>query len=134
MQPARMATKIARPDGRVRPKSAPVAAAACARLERALVDGAPIMTELALSSRAAYRALVHDDPGFASFFRDITPDPRAVRPAARVAAGGARPGRGPTIDSLRAIPWTFAWSQSRINLPGWFGLGHALEAYRYRAR
>src|SRR4029077_7672414 len=35
-----------------------------------------------------------------------------------------------TIDSLRAIPWTFAWSQARINLPGWYGLGHALEAYR----
>ena len=36
----------------------------------------------------------------------------------------------PTIGSLRAIPWTFAWSQARINLPGWYGLGHALEAYR----
>ncbi|MEP6638211.1 MAG: phosphoenolpyruvate carboxylase, partial [Chloroflexota bacterium] len=34
-------------------------------------------------------------------------------------------------DSLRAIPWTFAWSQARINLPGWYGLGHALEGYRH---
>ena len=42
-------------------------------------------------------------------------------------AGGAT--RRPTIDSLRAIPWTFAWSQARINLPGWYGLGTALEAY-----
>ena len=54
------------------------------------------------SSRAAYRALVHDDPGFASFFRDITPDPRAVRPAARVAAGGARPSRRGPDDRLAA--------------------------------
>ena len=101
-----------------------------ARLERALVDGAPIMTELAASSRAAYRALVHDDPGFASFFRDITP----IRELSDLRLGSRPAARGrdeaPTIDSLRAIPWTFAWSQSRINLPGWFGLGHALEAYR----
>jgi phosphoenolpyruvate carboxylase len=102
-----------------------------ARLERALIDGAPIMTELAATSRAAYRALVHDDPVFASFFRDITPirelsDLRlGSRPAARAHRDDA-----PTIDSLRAIPWTFAWSQSRINLPGWFGLGQALDAYR----
>ncbi len=101
-----------------------------ARLERALVDGAPIMTELAASARAAYRALVHDDPGFASFFRDITP----IRELSDLRLGSRPAARGrdeaPTIDSLRAIPWTFAWSQSRINLPGWFGLGHALEAYR----
>jgi phosphoenolpyruvate carboxylase len=102
-----------------------------ARLERALVGGAPIMTELAATSRAAYRALVHDDPGFASFFRDITPirELSDLRLGSRPASRGHRD-EAPTIDSLRAIPWTFAWSQSRINLPGWYGLGQALEAYR----
>ncbi len=100
---------------------------------RALQAGAPLLAELAETSRAAYRALV-DDPGFGAFFRDITPitelsDLRlGSRPAARARAGG---GAGtPSIDALRAIPWTFAWSQSRINLPGWYGLGAALEAFR----
>ena len=102
-----------------------------ARLERALATGAPIVTELAATSRAAYRALVHDDPGFASFFRDITPirELSDLRLGSRPAARGRRD-EAPTIDSLRAIPWTFAWSQARINLPGWYGLGHALEGYR----
>jgi phosphoenolpyruvate carboxylase len=102
-----------------------------ARLERALAAGAPILTELAATSRAAYRALVHDDPGFAAFFRDITPirELSDLRLGSRPAARGRRD-EAPTIDSLRAIPWTFAWSQARINLPGWYGLGHALEAYR----
>jgi phosphoenolpyruvate carboxylase len=102
-----------------------------ARLERALVVGAPIMTELGATARVAYRALVHDDPGFASFFRDITPirELSDLRLGSRPAARGRRD-EAPSIDSLRAIPWTFAWSQSRINLPGWYGLGSALEAYR----
>jgi phosphoenolpyruvate carboxylase len=102
-----------------------------ARLERALAVGTPIVDELAATSRAAYRALVHDDPGFASFFRDITPirELSDLRLGSRPAARGRRD-EAPSIDSLRAIPWTFAWSQARINLPGWFGLGHALEAYR----
>ena len=51
-----------------------------------------------------------------------------LRLGSRPAARGRRD-EAPTIDSLRAIPWTFAWSQARINLPGWYGLGHALEAY-----
>jgi phosphoenolpyruvate carboxylase len=38
----------------------------------------------------------------------------------------------PSIEALRAIPWTFAWSQSRLNLPGWYGLGTALTTYRER--
>ncbi|MGK2850230.1 MAG: phosphoenolpyruvate carboxylase [Candidatus Limnocylindrales bacterium] len=99
----------------------------------AIRDGGPILDDLAVTARAAYRALVHDDPGFAAFFRDITPiaelsDLRlGSRPAAR---GRQRTEAAPPIDALRAIPWTFAWSQSRINLPGWYGLGSALEAYR----
>ena len=85
---------------------------------------------------SAYRALVHDDPGFAAFFREITPiaelsDLRlGSRPAARGRAGAeSAADDAPSIDALRAIPWTFAWSQSRINLPGWYGLGSALEAF-----
>jgi len=102
-----------------------------ARLERALVAGAPILGELAETARVAYRALVHDDPGFASFFRDVTPirELSDLRLGSRPAARGQRDA-APTIDALRAIPWTFAWAQSRINLPGWYGLGSALEAYR----
>ena len=100
----------------------------------AAARGAPLMTELAETARRAYRALVHDDPGFAVFFRDITPiaelsDMRlGSRPAARRRTGPDADA-APPIDALRAIPWTFAWSQSRINLPGWYGLGSALEAY-----
>ena len=105
-------------------------AAAAAAVEA----GGALMTELSATARSAYRALVHDDPGFATFFRQITPiaelsDLRlGSRPAARGRAG-ARADEAPPIDALRAIPWTFAWSQSRINLPGWYGLGSALEAY-----
>jgi phosphoenolpyruvate carboxylase len=101
------------------------------RLSRALIDARPIMDELGATSRAAYRSLVHDDPGFASFFRDITPirELSDLRLGSRPAARGQRDD-APSIDSLRAIPWTFAWSQARINLPGWYGLGRALEAYR----
>jgi phosphoenolpyruvate carboxylase len=102
-----------------------------ARLRRAYEIGAPILAELAATSRATYRALVHDDPGFASFFRDVTPirELSDLRLGSRPAARGRRD-IAPTIDSLRAIPWTFAWSQARINLPGWYGLGSALETYR----
>jgi phosphoenolpyruvate carboxylase len=104
-----------------------------AAAEAALAGGA-LLEALSATARTAYRSLVHDDPGFAAFFRGITPiaelsDMRlGSRPAARRRAGSAAD-EAPPIDALRAIPWTFAWSQSRINLPGWYGLGSALEAY-----
>jgi phosphoenolpyruvate carboxylase len=103
------------------------------------------MDELASTSEAAYRALVWEEPDFPAFFRDATPivELSALRLGSRPAARGRRPvGVGasgpaaapvteppPSLGSLRAIPWGFAWSQSRLNLPGWFGLGSALEAY-----
>ena len=93
---------------------------------------APLLAELAETARVAYRTLVHDDPRFRRVLPRHHPDRGAFRPAPGVAAG-ARVGAQddtPSIDALRAIPWTFAWSQSRINLPGWYGLGSALEAFR----
>jgi phosphoenolpyruvate carboxylase len=98
--------------------------------------GGPILDELAATSRDVYCSFVVDDPGFVSFFRLVTPiDEIATlrlgsRPAARGRAGGPLAGAANVrIDELRAIPWVFAWSQARIDLPGWFGLGAALEAF-----
>jgi phosphoenolpyruvate carboxylase len=115
--------------------SSPAHAASLAAVETA---GRPILDELAATSRAAYRRLV-DEPGFVGFFRLATPiDEIATlrlgsRPAARgrVSEPAAIPAAAQTrsIADLRAIPWVFAWSQARIELPGWFGLGSALDAY-----
>ena len=106
-----------------------------ASLAPAVAEGGPILDELAETSRRAYRALVHDDPGFAAFFRDVTPinELSHLRLGSRPSARGRHAREAPpSIDELRAIPWTFAWSQSRINLPGWYGLGTALDTYRER--
>ncbi|MGI9628238.1 MAG: phosphoenolpyruvate carboxylase, partial [Longimicrobiales bacterium] len=85
-----------------------------------------IADTLASASRAAYRALVYDDPNFHPFFRTATPidviERMAIgsRPASRRKQAG--------IQDLRAIPWVFAWTQTRSTLPGWYGLGSGLEA------
>ena len=74
-------------------------------------------------SRAIYRALV-DRPGFIRYFEEATPIsqieelPIGSRPARR---RGER-----SLDTLRAIPWVFAWTQSRHLIPAWYGLGSAL--------
>lgn len=94
--------------------------------------GAAVMDELAAISRASYRALVYEEPGFEKFFRAVTPLAElstmalGSRPARRGAADGSAPSG---IDSLRAIPWVFSWSQARIGLPAWYGLGSALEEF-----
>jgi phosphoenolpyruvate carboxylase len=84
------------------------------------------MDLLAGTSCANYRALVHDDQAFVAFFHAVTPVDViermqiGSRPVSRVAGGG--------IESLRSIPWAFAWSQSRHMLPGWLGSGAAFAA------
>ena len=84
-----------------------------------------LMDVLADASHRAYRALVHDDSDFAGFFRSVTP----VSEISRLNVGSRPASRSASdrIDDLRAIPWVFAWSQCRLSLPGWFGLGAALE-------
>jgi phosphoenolpyruvate carboxylase len=115
--------------------SSPAHAASLAAAE---ASGRPILDELASTSRAAYRALV-EDAGFVEFFRLATPidEIATLRLGSRPASRGRHAGStaavaSPTtrsIADLRAIPWVFAWSQARIELPGWFGLGSAVDAY-----
>jgi phosphoenolpyruvate carboxylase len=81
------------------------------------------------ASRSAYRALVETD-GFPDFFARVSPLEElsdlslGSRPSRR--PGGD--GRGLKLDDLRAIPWVFAWSQTRCNLTGWYGMGSGLAA------
>jgi phosphoenolpyruvate carboxylase len=90
-----------------------------------------VLREMAGCSLDTYRALVHEDPDFWTFYREATPIqyisrlPIASRPASR-----SRQLAG--LDALRAIPWVFAWVQSRYVVPGWYGLGSALKAYAGR--
>jgi phosphoenolpyruvate carboxylase len=83
------------------------------------------MGRLSELARAAYRDMVYGDAAFSEYFRTATPIDviermrMGSRPASRQQMTG--------IDGLRAIPWVFAWGQSRHALPGWFGLGTGLE-------
>jgi phosphoenolpyruvate carboxylase len=83
---------------------------------------------MADASEAAYRALI-GRPGFVDLFMRATPmeEIEALAIGSRPARRPAGPGAG-DLTELRAIPWVFAWGQSRINLPGWYGLGAGLAA------
>jgi len=77
------------------------------------------------AARAAYRELVEAD-GFEEWFARVSPIDELGR--LRIASRPARRAGGRGLDDLRAIPWVFAWSQMRLNLPGWYGLGSGLAA------
>jgi phosphoenolpyruvate carboxylase len=89
-------------------------------------DHLEVASLVASASREAYRALVHAEPRFYDFFRAVTPIDViermqiGSRPVHRIERG--------SLDSLRAVPWVFAWTQSRHMLPGWFGAGAGLAA------
>ncbi|MDN6099336.1 phosphoenolpyruvate carboxylase [Corynebacterium flavescens] len=104
-------------------------------LEASLLDTEPIadperayatMRELSTLSGQKYRELL-EDPGFIEYFTESTPLHEigdlnlGSRPAARKQTSA--------ISDLRAIPWVLSWSQSRTNLPGWFGVGSAVREW-----
>ena len=86
---------------------------------RELLDG------LSDVSCAAYRKVVNEEPSFIPYFRSATPEIEIAslnvgsRPAKRRPTGG--------VETLRAIPWVFAWTQTRLNLTAWLGIGPALN-------
>jgi phosphoenolpyruvate carboxylase len=85
------------------------------------------MEELSTTARETYRDLVYRDEDFLTFFSQASPIGElsllnlGSRPARRV--------QNPTVDSLRAIPWVFAWTQNRFLLPSWYGAGTAFARY-----
>jgi phosphoenolpyruvate carboxylase len=95
-----------------------------------LAEWRTTMEHLAADARRHYQWLTREMPGLLTFFSQATPFPElatlnlASRPVSRAGgrAGALR------LEELRAIPWVFSWTQARLNLPGWFGLGTALTA------
>lgn len=84
-----------------------------------------VMDELSDLSCGIYRNIVRGDKDFVPYFRSATPEqelsklPLGSRPAKRNPTGG--------VESLRAIPWIFAWMQNRLMLPAWLGAGASLR-------
>ena len=95
---------------------------ATGRPEPRWVEG---MASLAETAHRVYRGLVYETPELLDYWRQATP----IRELSRLRIG-SRPARRATdadLGGLRAIPWVFSWMQSRHVLPGWYGLGLALE-------
>ena len=96
------------------------------------VQGTPAfiaaMQQISNASHRAYRNLIYETPGFTDYFFQSTPISEIAelnigsRPTSRKATG--------RIEDLRAIPWVFSWAQCRLMLPGWYGFGSAIAAYR----
>lgn len=85
------------------------------------------MTALSRLAEAAYRDLVYRTPELLAYFQTATPIEEIGR--LNIASRPARRQATDRIEDLRAIPWSFAWTQTRINLPGWYGLGAALQGW-----
>src|ERR1035437_3230622 len=87
-----------------------------------------IWPKVVAQSFQSYRQLVETD-GFITFFRQATPID-AIEQTQLGSRPAHRNSRAGTLDDLRAIPWVFSWSQARFHLPGWYGVGTALDWLR----
>src|SRR5262249_27246381 len=86
------------------------------------------MDALSAEAYRAYRGLVYETEGFDRYFREAT----VIGEIANLNIGSRPASRtnSQRIEDLRAIPWVFSWSQCRLMLPGWFGFGAAVKAWR----
>jgi phosphoenolpyruvate carboxylase len=103
---------------------------AAGRAQEAAKRFRPAADRVAAAALRSYRALVESD-GFAEWFGSISPldELGRMRIGSRPPRRGVGGAPGPaSLDDLRAIPWVFAWAQTRLNLPGWYGLGSGLAA------
>ncbi len=90
------------------------------------------MQLLADASRAAYRRIVFESQEFLEYFRVATPE--AELGAMKIGSRPARRAGGTGVESLRAIPWVFAWMQTRLLLPAWLGVGDAIDEFTVQGR
>lgn len=90
-----------------------------------------VLDAIANESRKAYRQLVHSDPRLFEYYRLATPLDVITRMRIGSRPSSRRKQQG--IEDLRAIPWVFAWTQARVMLPGWYGVGaglrHAIDEF-----
>ena len=97
------------------------------RLDRDLVRFSEVMEEVSALAQAAYRNLVYDTPGFETWYHAVTP----IDDIASLNIGSRPASRRPSakVQDLRAIPWVFSWSQTRLMIPGWYGVGSGFSAW-----
>jgi len=89
------------------------------------------LDELSQLSFTFYRSSILDNPDVVTYFEQSTPVAELEH-----AMIGSRPSRrkaSTNISDLRAIPWVFGWTQSRLLVPAWYGVGHALDQYLQRS-
>ncbi len=85
------------------------------------------MDTLSETAFRAYRGLVYETREFTTFFRQMTPIAEIA--GLKIGSRPASRKKSNAIEDLRAIPWVFSWAQARVMLPGWYGVGAALEAF-----
>jgi phosphoenolpyruvate carboxylase len=128
-----IAAKYATPDVAASNLEAMASATVLASLEKDELSSADAerfagaMDQLSSVAFKSYRSLVYEEPNFPTFFRQMTP----VSEIATLNIGSRPSSRTKSnrIEDLRAIPWVFSWGQARVMLPGWYGVGSALDSF-----
>ena len=90
-----------------------------------------LFEKIAEQSAQSYRQLVKEDQRFTEYFRQLTPEPELAQ--LRIGSRPARRKAGAGVDSLRAIPWVFAWTQSRLLTASWLGVDAGLAVGQQHA-